>query len=215
MSKPYTEAEFSEQITMDRNWRIREISDLKAAIRRSDAGLQKVLLRALITVSYAHWEGYARFSAKKYLEHIALRKFQYKDLSIQFLKNYFLPRLGALSSSKYSVHDRCILIDEILNSNDRRFSRANDDLINTKSNLNLDTILEICLICGVDGSYFSSKAAFIDIILLKRRNAIAHGEDTLVSVNELDSIVDDTISLIRNFGDLLENRVVLQTYKAA
>lgn len=214
MSKPYTEANFSAQITEDRNWRIKEISDLKSAIMRGDEGMRRVLLRALVAICYAHWEGYVRFSAKKYLEHVALRRFQYRDLDRQFFRNYFLPRLATLSTSKTNITERCALVDEILNASDRRFSQVNDDLINTKANLNFAVFTDICLVCGVFEEAFADKATFIDVVLLKRRNAIAHGEDTFVALNDLDTIASDTIGLIRAFGDELENRVVLQTYRA-
>lgn len=214
MSKPYTEANFSEQITEDRNWRIKEISDLKSAIIRGDESMRRVLLRALVAICYAHWEGYVRFSAKKYLEHVALRRFQYRDLDRQFFRNYFLPRLATLSTSKTSIADRCVLVDEILSASDRRFSQVNDDLINTRANLNFEVFTDICLVCGVSEKLFADKATYIDVILLKRRNAIAHGEDTLVALDELDTIASDAIGLMRAFGNELENRIVLQTYKA-
>lgn len=215
MSKPYTEADFSAQITEDRNWRIKEISDLKATIRRGDAGLQRVLLRALVTICYAHWEGYVRFSARKYLEHVALRRFQYGELDRQFFRNYFLPRLAAMSNSKVTVANRCYLIDEILGSSDHRFSRVNEDLINTKANLNFEVFTDICLVCGVPVDRFADQSTFIDVVLLKRRNSIAHGEDTLVALDDLDEIANGTVALMRAFGDALENHVVLQTYRAA
>jgi len=215
MTKPFTEDDFSTQVTEDRNWRIKEISDLKNAIKRGDKALQKVLLRALVTICYAHWEGYVRFAAKKYLEHVALRKFQYSELSAQFLKNYFLPRLAALSSSNVSIAQRCDLVEEILMSPDRRFTRVNEDIINTKSNLNSDVLADICLVCGLDAKMFDDKSAFIDIILLRRRNSIAHGEETLIDIDELDEITVSTIALIRSFGDALENHVVLKHYKVA
>ncbi|MCA3642835.1 MAG: hypothetical protein IOC63_13415 [Methylobacterium sp.] len=215
MTKPFTEADFSAQITEDRNWRIKEISDLKAAIRRGDDHLQRVLLRALVTICYAHWEGYVRFSARKYLEHVALRRFKFGELDRQFFRNYFLPRLGALSNSKSGIAERCALVDEILNSSDHRFSRINEDLVNTKANLNFDVFSDICLVCGVPAEPFAQSSTFIDLVLLKRRNAIAHGEDTLVALQDLDQIVNDTIGLMRAFGDALENHVVLKTYKAA
>ena len=215
MTKPFTEADFSAQITEDRNWRIKEISDLKAAITRGDNHLQRVLLRALVTICYAHWEGYVRFSARKYLEHVALRRFKFGELDRQFFRNYFLPRLGALSNSKSGIAERCALVDEILNSSDHRFSRINEDLVNTKANLNFDVFSDICLVCGVPAEPFAQSSTFIDLVLLKRRNAIAHGEDTLVALQDLDQIVNDTIGLMRAFGDALENHVVLKTYKAA
>lgn len=215
MSKPYSEADFSTQITEDRNWRIKEVSDLKSAIRQGDEGARRVLLRALVTICYAHWEGYVRFSAKKYLEHVALRKFQYSQLGPQFFKNYFLPRLAANSGGKLSIAERCALVEEILTSSDRRFSRVNDDLVNTRANLNFDTLSDICVVCGVDADLFSQKSTFIDVMLLKRRNSIAHGEETLVALGDLDEVANGTISLMRAFGDALENHVVLQTYRVA
>lgn len=215
MSKPYTESEFSAQITADRNWRIREISDLKLAIRRGDDNLRKVLLRALVAICYAHWEGYVRFSARKYFEHIVLRRFPYGSLDRQFLRNYFLPRLAALSTSKTSVAERCALVDEVLDCSERRFSQVNDDLINTKANLNFDVFSDICLVCGLSVALFEDSHTFIDVILLKRRNAIAHGEDTLIAFDDLDQIAENTIGIMRSFGNELENRIVLQTYKVA
>jgi hypothetical protein len=215
MSKPYTAEEFSAQVVEDRNWRMKEISDLKNAIKRGDAGLKKVLLRALVAICYAHWEGFVKFSAKKYLDHIALRKAPYRELSQQFYRNYFLPRLAALGNTKASLADRCTLIDEILNSGDQRFSRTNEDLINTRSNLNSDVLADICLVCEIPPSEFEDHSTFIDVFLLKRRNSIAHGEATLIDVAELDELTESTISLMRVFGDALENQVILQSYKAS
>ena len=215
MTKPYTEADFSAQITEDRNWRIKEISDLKAAINQGDDALRRVLLRALVTICYAHWEGYVRLAARKYLEHVALRKYQYAELDAQFFRNYFLPRLAALSSSRSSISERCALVDEILNSSDRRFSRVNEDLVNTRANLNSEVLADICLVCGLPGDAFSDRSTFVDVILLKRRNSIAHGEETLIGMDELEGITRETIALMRGFGDALENHVVLKSYKAA
>ena len=215
MSRPYTEADFSAQIVEDRNWRMKEISDLKAAVVRGDKNLQRVLLRALVTICYAHWEGYVRFAARKYLEHVALRKFSYAELDGQFFRNYFLPRLATLSTSRFSVSQRCALIDEILSSSNNRFSRVNDDLINTKANLNFEVLTDICLVCGIPIRRFAEKSIFIDVALLKRRNAIAHGEDTFVEIDALDELTNEAIELMRVFGDELENHVVLKTYKAA
>lgn len=215
MSKPFSEEEFSEQITLDRTWRLREISDLKNAVIKADENLRRVLLRALITVCYAHWEGYVRFAGRKYLEHVALRKFQYGDLDRQFLRNYFLPRLAALATSKTSIAQRSALVDEILSSSNRRFSRVDEKIINTKANLNSEVLAEICLICCVPPKPFADKATFIDVILLKRRNMIAHGEETFVAIEDLDELTNETVSIMRAFGDALENHVYLKDYKLA
>ena len=124
-----------------------------------------------------------------------------------------LPRLAALSTSKTGLAERCALIDDLLYSGDQRFSRANQDLIETRANLNFDVLSDICLICDVPISCFNGKATFIDVVLLKRRNAIAHGEDTFVALEDLDELTNETIALMRIFGDELENHVVMKRYK--
>lgn len=213
MSKAYTEDDLSRQLQQDRTWRLKEISDLKSITVKSDQAAQNVLLRAVVTICYAHWEGSVRFAAQKFFEHISLRKYQYRELDRQFLRNYFLPRLAAMSSSKMSVAERCALVDDILSSSERRFARANDDLVNTRANLNSEVFRDICLVCGVEFSQFAADAHFIDVVLLKRRNEIAHGEDTRVGIADLDEVANRTLSLMRGFGNTIENRVYLQQYR--
>jgi hypothetical protein len=215
MSKPFTEDDLSTQLQQDRNWRLREMSDLKSAINNADEVAKNVLLRALVTVCYAHWEGSVRLAAQKFLQHVALRKLTYQALDVQFLRNYFLPRLASLSTSKASVADRCKLLDDILSAKDLRYSKANNDLVSTRSNLNSDVFKDICLVCGVDFVSFEAEFDFIDIFLLKRRNEIAHGEDTRVGVDDVDALIDRTLSLMRGFGNAIENRVYLKGYKVA
>ncbi|HEX3683147.1 MAG TPA: MAE_28990/MAE_18760 family HEPN-like nuclease [Bryobacteraceae bacterium] len=215
MSKPYSETDFSQQITEDRSWRLKEISDLKAAIIRADINLRRVLLRAMVTICYAHWEGYVRFAARKYLDHVALRRFKFGELDRQFLRNHFLPRLATLATSSLSIKERCALLDEILNSSDRRFARVNEDLVNTRANLSFEVFTDICLVCSVPSNTFAEKADFINLLLLKRRNAVAHGEDTFLAIEGLDNLANDTIDIMRMFGDALENHVYLKDYKSA
>lgn len=215
MSRPYTVTDFSEHIAQDLTWRIKEISDIKVSITRSDRSLQRVLLRALVTICYAHWEGYVKSCAQKYIDFIAARKLQYKNLNVQFLKNYLLPRLTAMSNSSASLSERCLFIDTVLNSSDQRFTKINKELISTRSNLSFSVLVDLCIVCSIPIELFSEKASFIDNILLHRRNAIAHGEDTFVDIADLDQIAENTITLMRSFGYALENNVALETYKAA
>jgi hypothetical protein len=88
-------------------------------------------------------------------------------------------------------------------------------LVNTKANLNSEVLADICLVCGLPQEGFTDQAVFVDTFLLKRRNGIAHGESTFIGLDDLDQLADDTVSIMRQFGDLLENRVYLKDYRAA
>jgi RiboL-PSP-HEPN len=169
MTKPFTTAEFSDQMDRDMTWRLKEFSDMKAAIRRADMIARPTLLRAFIALMYAHWEGHVRLCATKYFQHIALRKRPYTQLQRQFYLNSFLARFDAFFRSKAGVEEKCRFMEEVLASKDERFSWINPKLIDTKANLNTDVLRDLCRICDIPYTEFESEERFINELLLGRR----------------------------------------------
>lgn len=214
MSKPYTESDFSAVLDSDLSWRRKELSDLKIAVKGSDEYSKPVFLRAIITMSYAHWEGYVRTSANRYFEHLALRKKRFADFERQVYVNSILGRLDALHRSGLGLKERCNLVNDILDGVNGRFSHVNPDLVNTRSNLNTNVVSDICMICGVDSKHFEHNRTFLDVLLLKRRNAIAHGQQEYIRVNEIDDFVANVLALMESFRSLLENKVYTKAYAA-
>jgi hypothetical protein len=214
MTKPYTEFDLSNIFDEDLIWRRKELSDIKASIRAADRPSMRPLLRALVAMSYAHWEGYVRTCATRYFEYLVLRRKSYSTYEQQIYINSFLNRLEALHHGKCSLEDRCRIISDILNSRNRRFAWINQKLLDTHSNLNTDKIKEFCLICGVDSKVFENYRIFIDILLLKRRNAIAHGQQEYIELDEIDEIIEKVLSLMGIFRNLLENKIYTKSFAA-
>jgi hypothetical protein len=212
--KPYTEDDFSSILDADMIWRRKELSDIKAAINRADKVAKPALLRALVALSYAHWEGYVRTCANRYFEHLALRKRSYVELERQVYVNSFLGRIDALHRNRVGLEERCKLVNDILDGGGGRFSRLNPDLVDTRSNLSTDVIKDICIICGVDSSHFEQNRSFIDILLLKRRNAIAHGQQEFIGPDEVDDLIANVLALMASFRNILENKVYTKGYAA-
>ncbi len=129
--------------------------------------------------------------------------------------NSFLVRLDSMNRTHLGIEARCKLVNDILDSTGGRFGYIHPDLIDTRSNLSADAIKDICLICGVDGTYFEGMRPFIDLIVLRRRNAIAHGQQEYISEADIDGLVADTLALMQHFRNLLENKVYMKTYLAA
>lgn len=214
MSKPYTEEDISSIFDADMIWRRKELSDIKATIKRADQFSKPALLRAIVALGYAHWEGYVRTCANKYFEYLTLRKKQFVDLERQIYVNNFLVRLDALHHSRTSLEERCKLINDILDGQNRRFSYLNPNLVDTRSNLSTDVIKDICIICGVDSSQFEQNRTFLDVLLLKRRNAIAHGQQEFIQIDEIDDFVGNILALMESFRNLLENKIYEKGYAA-
>lgn len=212
MSKAYTEDDLAFQTDADLTWRIRELSELKAATTTSGPVGRTVLLRALVAILYAHWEGHAKYCATKYFEFLTLRRLKYSELERQLYLNSFLKRLDALFGARTSVSQRCELAVEILGSEVKRFAWVDPSLIDTKSNLNSSVLRDLCVVCGLDYALFEPSETYIDVLLLKRRNSIAHGEDEQIHVDEMDGLVDQGIALMRLFKNSLQNKVFTKTY---
>lgn len=212
MSKPYSESDLSSLLDSELTWRRRELSDLKSAILSADTISKRVLLRALVAMAYAHWEGYVRASAEKYFTHITLKKRFFRELDQQFYMNSFLARLDAFFQSKRSTQKSCEFITSVLASEDSRFSFINKDIIDTKSNLNADVIKDLCFVCGFNGDFFEEKRIFIDVTLLKRRNAIAHGQDEGIDISAVDEVINETLALMSQFRTLIENKIYTKAY---
>lgn len=214
MSKARTEADLSAQLDADFTSRLRELSDLKAAIRSADPTARQVLLKALVAVAYAHWEGHVKFAANKLFEFVALRKLSYAALDDQFYVNSFLVRLGAFVANRPSLRGRAELVMDVLNSRTASFSKIHPDLVNTGSNLKFEVLQNICLVCGIDPKPFEPHETFIDVLLLKRRNSIAHGDDAIVGIHEVDSLVAGVTTIMRMFRNEVENMVYTKSYLA-
>jgi hypothetical protein len=214
MSKPYTEQDLSNLFDEDLIWRRRELSDIKAAVKAADFAAKPALLRATIAMSYARWEGYVRLCANRYFEFLTVRRMPYSVLERQYYVNSFLLRLDALFKNRLNLETRCALVNEILDGANGIFHYIQPALIDTKSNLTTDVVKEICLICSVDPSHFEAKRIFIDQLVVKRRNAIAHGQQEFIQENEVDELVADLIGLMQHFRTLLENKIYLKQYAA-
>jgi hypothetical protein len=144
-----------------------------------------------------------------------LRKKPFQELERQIYVNSFLGRLEALSNGRMGLGERCKLVNDILDNLSGRFSYLNPGLIDTQSNLNTDVMKDICLICGVDAAHFEAHRTFLDVLLLKRRNAIAHGQQEFIQEDEIDDLVASVLGLMESFRDLLENKVYTKTHAAA
>jgi hypothetical protein len=214
MTKAYTEQNLSDLFDADLVWRRKELSDMKAAIKLADPAAKPVLLRALIALMYAHWEGYVRECANRYFEHLSLRRKPFSDFERQIYINSFLVRLDALHQSRVGLKARCQLVNDILDGGSGRFSYVNPSLIDTRSNLNTDVIKDICIICAVDGAHFENNRTFIDVLILRRRNAIAHGQQEFIKQDEIDGLVANILALMTHFRNVLENKVYLKSYAA-
>ncbi|MEH6700314.1 MAE_28990/MAE_18760 family HEPN-like nuclease [Parasphingorhabdus sp.] len=213
MTKPHSAEEFAALVTTDFTWRLREVSNLKLAIANAKLEEKNGFLRALVVMCYAHWEGHAKFCGERYFQFLTKRRLRFSQLKPHFYNIRFLRELSAANGTSHE--QKMNLAHKICSSLEDRFSHFPKELFDTKSNLNSEVLADLCLVCGIEFEIFEDYIDFMDRMLLKRRNEVAHGEAVFIDAVDADDLVDRTTSLMRTFRDEIDNHVTLQGYRAA
>ena len=213
MPSPNNPSDFTDYILRDFNWRLREISSMKLLSKSGKNIDRNASIRSLVVMCYAHWEGHVKYCAQGYVDYISRRRLRFSQLNDRFYQVRFLKELTISHASPLT--NRAFIVEKILSSKEDRLSSLGDGIVNTRSNLNSDVLGEICFVCSLDSACFSGDADFIDRLLLKRRNEIAHGEESFVASVEIDDLSDRTISLMRKFRDLTDNAITQASYRSS
>jgi MAE_28990/MAE_18760-like HEPN len=203
----------NQRLTDDLIWRKKEIADLNNLIdtRSFSMSKQNMLLRSGITILYAHWEGYIKTVANSYLEFVVRQKLTYDELAINFVAIAMKTKLKeATETNKATIFTEVTKF--LLTQTSNRSSIPYEDIITTGSNLSSSILHEISCILGLDYSFYGTREIIIDEQLLKRRNAIAHGEYLLLDRNEYRDLQRQILEMMEYFRNQVENSSAQKLY---
>lgn len=208
---------FEDLLYEDWTWRKTEISEL---ILLAETEEKNVLLKSVILLLYAHWEGYIKKSSKTYLKFISDNKIEVSKLTDNFkyfaLKGFCKEVFN--SSDNLTTNNELnfiakfnkinsMTIDKLININLE--NERDKTIIDTKDNLTpivFKRILDIIGLKYLDG--YESKKNQIEINLVAHRNSIGHGnkklssnEDFILEIASLKELRDIIFLIIENFRD--------------
>lgn len=201
----------------DLTWRKKEISEL---ILLAETEEKNVLLKSIILLLYAHWEGYIKKTSKTYLKFITENKFQVSDLTdnFKYLALKGLCKEVFKSSETLSTNNELNFILKFNEINEKTIDKLiridldnerDKTIIDTQDNLTPSIFKKITEIIGLtylDG--YESKKTQIENNLVAYRNSIGHGNKKLsnnqefqleiVAIKELREVI---FLIIENFRD--------------
>jgi hypothetical protein len=205
-----------ENLDEDFSWRIKELNIIKNKIPRVKNSSvrddeQDALIRAGITILYAHWEGFVKFAADCYLNYVSLRGLKHNELQSCFLALCLKKKINELETNKFELQKLAVefLLDEL----EKRAYIPYEGIIQTKSNLKFWVFRDICIIIGIDYKKYQLKEKAIDRQLVERRNNIAHGKYLLVDYDGYISIYNLVIEMMRNIKNDIFNAASNENYK--
>jgi len=200
----------SNKVTEEFSWRRKELTLLKSKIPETKNSLQTAMIRAILPLLYAHWEGFIKITLSYYLEYVSNKGLKHRELKNQFVALSLQKKIGDLKEN--SIEAKTKIIEFIISSSENQSNIPTKNIINTRSNLKFDVLEEILFIMALNDSYLETKKDLVND-LVNERNHIAHGEHKLISYSTFIEFFNDIISLMDYIKTKIENSAVQEDYK--
>lgn len=192
-------------------WRVKEVGAFSVA-SRSGSPERKFFIRAGVTLTYAHWEGFIKTASELYLNFVHHRGLTYGELKSCFAIFGLKGHLQMLSSSRKTAAN--IKAFEFVFSEMGKPARMQmSSAIDTESNLTSKVFTNIATSLDIDVDKYSTKFNLIDESLVNRRNKVAHGEFMDLGGKEFGLLVADVLQMMRDYKTDLLNAASLESYK--
>jgi hypothetical protein len=212
MTKLRTQTQLQDFLDTELGWRIKEIADMKAAVKHARYLSERTVVRAGVALLYAHWEGFVKCAATGYVSYVNSQGLTYAELQSCFVVFGLKKVLHDLTESR-KAKSNIVAIEFLQGQLSNRAQLKIETAINTEANLSSAVLNNILLSVGIDPSPYEPRYHLIDEGLLKRRNNIAHGEFLEVSREEWSSLADEILTMLRQLKTDIENATALAAFK--
>ncbi len=200
------------ELEKDLKWREAELAAFKRALSAATPGAVRhdALLRAMLLLVYAHFEGFCKFAWDLYLQIIEDTKPRRSDLvdalACFSMERDFRQLRG--NTSPESLWNFCTNLYPSLLNDEAQFSIR----LETQSNLWPSLYSQNMLKAGLPDSAMSEHAARIKS-LVNRRNDIAHGQKVAISdISEYQSYEDAALEVMHDLAVAILETVEGKTF---
>ena len=192
-------------------WRKKELHGLKVLVLGNQSTHNRDLcIRAAVTILYAHWEGIVKHLGTCYLEFRRPKETRHHQLPANFLAMAVCKLIRPTNSKIQQCLDIVSFFQTEMAGRSQLHWRSG---IGTKSNLNSAAFREIVLLLGLDYARFATKEKLLDEKLLGNRNRIAHGQYSLVSLDEYLDLHNEVHGMMQDLYDQIDNLAFTGAYQ--
>jgi len=150
-----------------------------------------------------------------YVIYVFSRHFKLKELSFGFWTIFNFTEFTEIKDSNKKALQMKFIENMVNNSEKITKKKYNDVInkrfINTHSNLTYDVFSEIMKVIGIENK-FTLDEAYINNVLLKNRNSIAHGERLFLDKKEFLLALDRVNEILEIFKEEILNSAEKELY---
>jgi hypothetical protein len=202
-----TKEAFQNAVNKQLSLRKKEIAMFRLLLANKNYQYERnIINRLIIPQLYSHYEGFIKTASILFLKYIQSTYNPENTLPDNIFALFMREKIKKYSGSN-KCSDHVELIRNIRIVPDHiRFNP--ETIIDTHQNLKAEFLKEIMFICGIPFDvYWEAKSFFIDNILLKNRNLIAHGKLNKVDDVILDQCISDVTDIIEQYKIRLEEKL--------
>mgnify|MGYP006988842631 FL=1 len=159
-------------------------------------------------MSYSHWEGFVKNASRYYMMYVKLKGYSSDQYSQNLRSSLFYRQI---MKKQDSVTNKILLTEDCLYNN-RDLTIDEDDLCDTESNLDYNTLKKILYNVGLRTTEFDTREIFINERIVRDRNKFAHGELQPYSKKDAIEIAEEIIKLMDKFKTEIDNAADLTSY---
>lgn len=207
-------SDFTKEIIEDINWRVAEIATAKTLPYRYNIphSHREFLIKHSIPIVYATWEGYVRTSIEIYARELNKLGLKISEFSRKIVTNSVEIDLPRIKEPIYSYDQSIKLVDGFICYIDEGFKVSSK--VPSTNNINIKILNQILDRFNIQPVTNKNYEVGLNK-LLKFRNAIAHGDNSInfkpIIVSEFSTLVMDLMyEVFNNIDSSYKN----QTYRA-
>ncbi len=197
------------EIDSKRLRRTLELSELKVRMA-SPVGVSRygVHSKAVIVLSYAHWEGFYNDCVQCYVEFLRNNGRKVRDVSWSMMIGLLRPGLQGLRDRNHSREAELNFVNKLESLIEEGFDNFDVSVVLSRSNLDFDALRHNFEVLGFDLDPFLRWRLKITKELVSWRHGVAHGNDpdlSLVSLKEHIAFTQDMLLLL---ADTFQGKMV-------
>jgi hypothetical protein len=212
MAKLRTAALFVARLDAELAWRKQDIAAVTSALSKSNGRGRDALIRALLAITYAHWEGFNKAAFIAYGEHISLQGKDYGGLIRSLSGMRAIENVKLLSEIRRKVFASANILESLHGIESEKAVINISARFSKIGNLNYELFVEMMGFFGIDTAKYATKSVMIDESLLKRRNSIAHGDYLDVEYEDAISLSKEILEILGRIKDDLGDAAALKSY---
>ena len=200
--------DFFDEIDDNRSRRARELSEIKRRFTRGEGDTFGIGSKAVVVLSYAHWEGFYNDCVKSYVYFLRTNGGRMREADWMMLVGALSSQFQSLYDRKHSHEARREFIEHFREILECGYDRFDSEVVQARSNLDFCRLQGNYDILKFDVQRLQRYRLRIDHEIVSWRHQVAHGDQPDLSQLDVEKHIDLVSGLLLIIADQFQEAML-------